>query len=49
MQQKFFCTSFLTFLFQIVNAQLADSLSKKVNAIFNILTNQIHEVLLWRY
>lgn len=36
MKQKFFCTLFLTFLVHIVNAQLADSLSKKVDAIFDI-------------
>ncbi|HSU51767.1 MAG TPA: serine hydrolase domain-containing protein [Segetibacter sp.] len=35
MKQKFFCTLFLIFLFHIVNAQLADSLSKKVDAIFD--------------
>ena len=35
MKQKFFFTFFLIFLFHIVNAQLADSLSKKVDAIFD--------------
>ena len=34
MKQKFFCALFMTFLLHIVNAQLADSLSKKVDAIF---------------
>ena len=34
MKQNFFCALFMTFLFYIVNAQLADSLSKKVDAIF---------------
>ncbi len=35
MKQKFFFTLFLILLFHIVNAQLADSLSKKVDAIFD--------------
>lgn len=34
MKKKFFYTLFLTLLFQIVNAQLSDSLSKKVDSIF---------------
>lgn len=34
MRQKIFCALFFTFLIHIVNAQLADSLSKKVDAVF---------------
>lgn len=34
MKREMFCALFFTFLFQMVNAQLADSLSKKVDSIF---------------
>lgn len=34
MKQKFLCVLLFTFLFHIVNAQLADSLTKKVDSIF---------------
>lgn len=34
MKTKIFCTLFFTFLFHIVNGQLTDSLSKKVDSIF---------------
>ena len=34
MKNKIFCALFFTFLFHFVNAQLTDSLSKKIDAVF---------------
>ena len=34
MRQKIFCTIFLIFFYQMISAQLADSLTKRVDAVF---------------